>query len=161
MEVTKDYILQRIEQSELGCWLWTKQLQTHGYSFIPLKTEDRVYGTQLGHRISFILFRGPIKKGYVLDHLCQVKRCVNPDHLEVVTQAENNRRRDIALGKDMENFPCGHSRTGDHVYRRRQGVRKNGNVIYLDVCRPCYLEYARNYNKKYKEAKRAATDRIH
>lgn len=161
MVLDKQYILNRVDKSELGCWLWTKSLQTHGYSYIAQKKDDRPFGTQLGHRISYMLFKGPIKKGYVLDHLCQVKRCVNPDHLEVVTQRENNRRRDVALGKDMENFPCGHSRTGDHVFKRRQGVRKNGRVIYLEVCRPCYLDYAKRYNKEYKEKKRATTNGIH
>jgi hypothetical protein len=44
------------------------------------------------HRVSFILTNGAIGDGLHLDHLCRVRHCVNPDHLEQVTTAENNRR---------------------------------------------------------------------
>jgi hypothetical protein len=44
------------------------------------------------HRLVYELVRGPIPAGQHIDHLCGVRRCVNPDHLEAVTQAINNQR---------------------------------------------------------------------
>jgi len=44
------------------------------------------------HRVVYEHHRGPIPVGMVIDHLCRTKACVNPDHLEVVTQTENCRR---------------------------------------------------------------------
>lgn len=44
------------------------------------------------HRVSYEWMVGPIPKGHELDHLCRVRRCVNPHHLEPVTCSENKRR---------------------------------------------------------------------
>lgn len=48
------------------------------------------------HRIAYELWFGPIPKGLTIDHLCRVKRCINPDHLEAVTGTENTRRAMLA-----------------------------------------------------------------
>jgi hypothetical protein len=48
------------------------------------------------HRFAYLEFVGPIPDGLVLDHLCRNKKCVNPDHLEPVTNAENLRRGRVA-----------------------------------------------------------------
>jgi hypothetical protein len=75
------------------CWIW----QGHhvGSSgrygrFRPTtrQTDPQVYA----HRWSYEHFVGPIPDGLMVDHLCEVKSCVNPAHLESVTPAENNRR---------------------------------------------------------------------
>lgn len=72
------------------CWLWTGYRQksggrfgTGGYGF---------YSGRQAHRRAYELLVGPIPEGLQLDHLCKVPRCVNPDHLEPVTQQENMRR---------------------------------------------------------------------
>lgn len=44
------------------------------------------------HRFSYELANGPIPVGFVIDHLCENKKCVNPDHLEMVSLTENNKR---------------------------------------------------------------------
>lgn len=70
------------------CWLWTGTRDHRGYGTIRAPK----LRTLRAHRIAFELFRGPIGAGLELDHLCRVRHCVNPAHLEAVTHAENVRR---------------------------------------------------------------------
>lgn len=79
----------KIEVSSTGCWLWTSTLNNRGYARF---VRARRRGFVLAHRYSYTQFVGPIPEGLVLDHLCEVKHCVNPDHLEPVTNYENLRR---------------------------------------------------------------------
>lgn len=76
-----------IERSDEGCWLWTGALNPNGYGLIFLAETAR-----LAHRVAYTEYVGPIPDGMPLDHLCRVKRCVAPDHLEAVTASENTRR---------------------------------------------------------------------
>jgi hypothetical protein len=70
-----------------GCWLWTGGKDTTGYGRKSVKGR-----LQPAHRVFYEAARGPIPSGLVLDHLCRVKLCVNPDHLEPVKQVTNVRR---------------------------------------------------------------------
>ncbi len=109
-----------------GCWLWL------GYT---LKGHSRFgIGSKVyyGHRVSYELFRGPIPEtdeagnALELDHLCRVRCCVNPWHLEAVTGFENYRRgngaemtiaRQTALDMLIARNACrrGHPLTPDNV----------------------------------------------
>jgi hypothetical protein len=71
------------------CWLWTSSISPDGYGRI-LRADE--FSTTLPHRISFEAHVRAIPDGMELDHLCSVRNCVNPEHLEVVTHAENIRR---------------------------------------------------------------------
>ena len=71
------------------CWLWTGSRNNMGYG--KIKQADR-RTMSLAHRVSYELLVGPIPEGMQLDHLCRVRHCVRPDHLEVVTNRENNMR---------------------------------------------------------------------
>lgn len=69
------------------CWEWAGAITSGGYgniwhggAYVP------------AHRVSYTLANGAIGDGLHIDHLCRVRHCVNPDHLEQVTTAENNRR---------------------------------------------------------------------
>lgn len=77
---------------ETGCWNWNgAMLATTGrnqYGRLHQGKHKRV----LAHRWAYERLRGPIPEGLVIDHLCRNTKCVNPDHLELVTIAENNRR---------------------------------------------------------------------
>lgn len=68
-----------------GCWLWTGAMNPKGYGR---------YGkpTRYAHRIAYQALVGPIPEDMTLDHLCRVRNCVNPAHLEVVTRAVNTSR---------------------------------------------------------------------
>lgn len=76
---------------DLGpCWLWTAAIfnEQQGYGVFAPHPKVRTRA----HRFAYQLLCGPIPEGMHLDHLCRVRHCVNPDHLEPVTIAENNRR---------------------------------------------------------------------
>ncbi len=79
--------LRKVQPVNSGCWLWTGTLNYEGYGVI------RVNGLLLfAHRYAYEQWVGCIRDDYVVDHLCRVPACVNPDHLEVVTRSENVRR---------------------------------------------------------------------
>ncbi len=70
-----------------GCWLWQRTINHRGYGLAWS-------GTKIvsAHRFIYELMRGPIAPGMQIDHLCRVRHCVNPSHLEAVTGTMNQRR---------------------------------------------------------------------
>lgn len=83
----KEDVLSRYTIDNNGCWIYTERKDTLGYGVFYFK-----HVGYKAHRISYELVKGPIPKGLVIDHLCRIRSCINPDHLEAVTQAENVRR---------------------------------------------------------------------
>jgi hypothetical protein len=76
----------KVEKTET-CWLWTASKDRAGYGWFG---KD---GTATkAHRWAYESLVGPIPEDLVIDHLCRVRNCVRPDHLEPVTVAENTRR---------------------------------------------------------------------
>jgi hypothetical protein len=80
---------QRIEfhmtpEPNTGCWLWTGTVMPAGYGTMKVGGQQR-----LAHRVAYEAFIGPVPDGLVLDHLCRVRSCVNPWHLQPVTNREN------------------------------------------------------------------------
>lgn len=73
---------------ETGCWLWTGAL-VRGYGRVGIPATRR---TMPAHRYYWERVNGPVPDGLEMDHLCRVRACVNPDHLEPVTRSENMRR---------------------------------------------------------------------
>lgn len=76
---------------ERGCWVWQGDVTSYGYGSITWREDGKRY--RIGaHRYFYQRKYGPIPTGLHLDHLCRNPLCVNPDHLEPVTHAENLRR---------------------------------------------------------------------
>lgn len=116
------------------CWLWTRPPGNHGYG------QMGAAGTVLlAHRISYTIHRGDIPDGLTIDHLCHEKLCVNPEHLEVVTAAENVRRahRDGLYGADPD--VCRNGHRPDTWRRTLAGARR---------CPDCQREHNRRYARK-------------
>lgn len=77
----------RVDRTDT-CWLWRGALDRHGYGRVGVGGTR----TALAHRVAYMLAVGPIPDGFVLDHLCRIRACVNPAHLEPVTQVVNLER---------------------------------------------------------------------
>jgi hypothetical protein len=92
------------------------------------------------HRVSYEAFVGPIPDGFVIDHLCRNRRCVNPAHLEAVTQAENARRR----GWKRTICLRGHPFEGNNIKVFADGRR---------TCRICNDAWFKNRNERRTAAK--------
>lgn len=90
---------ERIEYTPT-CWLWTGPKTPDGYGITAAK------GVRNAHRLSWVLHRGPIPEGMQIDHLCRVRHCVNPDHLELVTLWENVRRGNAPTATHAKKTHC-------------------------------------------------------
>jgi HNH endonuclease len=70
------------------CWIWQLVKNNHGYGLVKSGPGNM----KCAHRVSYESVHGPVAADLKLDHLCRVTSCVNPDHLEPVSHAENCRR---------------------------------------------------------------------
>lgn len=77
-----------------SCWVWNAKINASGYGVFGITPTNIV----LAHRYAYELLVGPIPDGLQLDHLCRVRACCNPDHLEPVTNRENVIRGHLARG---------------------------------------------------------------
>lgn len=81
------------ERDPSGCWLWVRAVSSSGYGSISV--DGRIRNA---HKVAYEEFVGSVPDGKVLDHLCRVTRCINPEHLQAVTQSTNVRRGNRARG---------------------------------------------------------------
>jgi hypothetical protein len=95
----------KIHVAESGCWLWTAGRNYKGYG---------TFRSNCAHRFSHAWFIGVIPPRYEVDHLCRVRECVNPAHLEAVTVMENHRRSTLWWVRGV----CirGHKMTPENTY---------------------------------------------
>lgn len=112
--------------SKEDCWNWTANKSNGGYGLIKYKNS-----TISAHRVSYILLKGKIPDGLVLDHLCRNRSCVNPDHLEIVTQRENILRGNGSPAKNAKKEFC----IRGHSFKERGHLDKHGRRICLECKR--------------------------
>ena len=119
------------------CWRWNGAFSSGRYGFLW------VDGRRIAaHRVS-LMIAGKNIDGLVVDHLCRNVKCVNPHHLEAVTQRENVLRSDTIYAENMRKNKCGkgHPFTTDNTYVYTYHKR---------VCRTCArAAYKRHMKKKY------------
>ena len=129
-----------IEKTET-CWIWLGQKIPEGYGNIGTRDHKHV----LVHRLSYELHKGPIPDGLVIDHLCRTPACVNPDHLEAVTQRDN-----IIRGKSpsSQNSIATHCKRGHLFDEANTRWIKNRTER---VCRACQAFHARKYTAAKKQ----------
>lgn len=125
-----------------GCWVWRRGLNDSGYGWI--KSGGR---TRRAHRVAYELVKGPIPDGLEIDHLCRVRACINPDHLEAVTHRENQLRGKTVGAANARKTHClrGHPYDATNTYRPPSGGRH---------CRGCLNRRAR---QKRATARRTGT----
>lgn len=126
------------------CWLWAKSISDGDYGIIYFGTRGRVYA----HRAVYESEVGEIPEGLVLDHLCRVPRCVNPSHLEPVTQ-QTNILRGIgtpAINAMKTHCPRGHQYNESNTY-----ILKKPNGRTERWCRECKNLNATNWRLKHHE----------
>lgn len=109
-----DKLLPKIKKTST-CWIWTSHLTGSGYAQYSDKGKNRVV-----HKMVYEMLVGKVPDGLELDHLCKVKKCVNPKHLEPVTHSENL----IRSYKGRERTQCkrGHEyKQGSYKIRMKNG----------------------------------------
>lgn len=75
-----------------ACVLAPQKPRADGYVKLCRRTAEKVY--EYAHRIAYIEANGGIADGMTVDHLCKIRNCINPEHLEEVTLAENIKRKE-------------------------------------------------------------------
>lgn len=111
---------------ENGCWLWTGMPTTGGYGTFSFEGNQ-----QYAHRVAYKALIGVIPEDLQIDHLCRVRLCVNPWHLDLVTSRENMRRGEspAALNSRLTSCPQkGHPFDATNTYINPSGKRQ---------CREC------------------------
>lgn len=108
------------------CWPWQASSNSWGYGRMRWKARRKA----LAHRIAYELLVGPIPEDLVLDHLCRVRLCVNPRHLQPVTLQENILRGEGPAAKQARQTHClrGHPFNKANTYHAKSGRRN---------CRAC------------------------
>jgi hypothetical protein len=128
-ERTEQRFWAKVNKTET-CWLWTAYVSPKGYGTFSFGGKACA-----SHRFSYQMLIGPIPDGLQIDHLCRVRHCVNPAHLEPVTSLENSRRGIAGLvttlrQKSKTHCPRGHPYDEANTYTYpRTGARR---------CRACH-----------------------
>lgn len=121
-----------------GCWIWAGCTENGGYGIFTRSAE---HGSKpiMAHRYSYEQSVGEIPEGLVIDHLCRVRCCVNPNHLEPVTHKENL-NRGINAKSEKTHCPQGHPYSGDNLYIRTDNGGRE--------CKACIKARGLRYKEK-------------
>ncbi|MFD8254970.1 HNH endonuclease signature motif containing protein [Streptomyces werraensis] len=126
------------------CWLWTAATNNNGYGLFTMRENGR-RRLLLAHRWVFELIKEPIPAGMEIDHLCNTRNCVRPDHLVVATHRDNTLRSNSIAAQMARKTHCvrGHEFTPENTYSRNGGRGRR--------CRKCTQAHARLARSKSRE----------
>lgn len=103
------------------CEEWRGAINGEGYGVVTVAG-----ALQIAHRVSYQLHNGDIPRGWMVDHICRNKKCINPDHLRLATNKQNQENREVA----------GNGRSGvrgvawiEQIGKWRAQVRHNGKLM--------------------------------
>lgn len=138
---THQRFLEKFRVADNGCWEWTAALvNSDGYGAFYYD------GNRSGraHRYAYQHYIGPIPEGLTIDHLCRNRKCVNPDHLEAVTNKENLRRGESPTAINARKTHCihGHEFTPENTLWEKKGR----------ACRECKRARNREADRKARAA---------
>jgi hypothetical protein len=115
-----------------GCWLWVGGEQRYGYGSFRLNKKGH-----MAHKFSYEMYKEKVPDGMVILHKCDVTACVNPDHLEVGTQADN--LKDMHdRGRNNQPFGDHHSNatlTSDKVREIKIALRDKKYVSFVSLAK--------------------------
>ena len=140
----EERLQQKINKTDT-CWFWIGSLNNQGYG--QIRIQNKCY---LAHRTVYEFYKKKIDKSMVLDHLCSMPNCVNPEHLEEVTFIENVRRGKASKKRQdkwKEYCKNGH-KFSDNLYMRPDGSGQ--------ACKQCRKEATQRYrqnNKRFSRSK--------
>lgn len=125
-------VMRRVVVNLEGCWVFTGSTNGEGYGRIGWRSDGR-QTMAYAHRVVYEATVGPIPAGMVIDHLCRNRACVNPVHLEPVTERTNILRGTGASARNIKKTHCpqGHALVGRNLLQMR------GRKLGWRECREC------------------------
>lgn len=133
-----------IPVTETGCWLWIAGLDRDGYGWFWFEKKN-----MKAYVFAFNYFVASIPQGLQIDHLCRVRSCVNPRHLELVTLKENVLR---GIGITAINARKTHCLRG-HPFNEPNIYRPPGKAS-MRFCRECFRIHDRAYKMRKRDLRR-------
>ena len=117
------------------CWLWLGYIAPNGYGRFSVKDYSPTSNSAYAHRFSYEQYVDAIPNNFTIDHLCRVRHCVNPVHLEPVTYRENIMRGEGRASHNAKMVYCekGHLLDGYNNYHSTAAIGKR-------CCRICHNE---------------------
>lgn len=130
-----------VPEPNSGCWLWFGALSDTGYGSFNVGAGQY----QGAHKFSYERVHGKVPAGIDLDHLCRVRCCVNPEHLEPVTPTVNILRGESPMAMNARKTHCvrGHAFDERNTYLAKTGWRG---------CRRCHAD---SQLRRFHRSKRA------